>query len=327
MARKKKTKLKTTRLVESHKPSRFLTWTRVVRYGFRNLTRNAWLSIAAIIVMVITLLVIFATGLASSILAETIDAQRAKMDLSFYIKHDASDDILRNLAGKLRIQPNVKKVSISNSEDEYKKALKNNIQGWSLVSSEHGQETLASVIHVKLYDINKRNDIEKSVKNDPQFKEWTDTSVTDSQSIEARQTTIDKLSNIMNYASRVGGIVAAVFVVISVLIIFNTIRMTIFSRRDEIRMEQSIGADNYFIRGPFLVEAELYGIIAGIIAMILGYLLLTRILPSLGSFIEVSKTTRIVRQWWLAILAGMIAIGYVVGNLSARMALRKYLKK
>ena len=130
----------------------------------------------------------------------------------------------------------------------------------------------------------------------------------------------------MNYASRAGIVAAVIFIVISVLIIFNTIRMTIFSRRDEISMERSIGADNYFIRGPFLVEAELYGIIAAIIAMILGYLVLTKLLPSLGSYIEVTRTQAIVSQWWWAILLGMMFIGFLIGDLSARMALRKYLK-
>ena len=161
----------------------------------------------------------------------------------------------------------------------------------------------------------------------PIFKQWVDSSVANSQDVEARQQTINKLSSLMDVASRVGIVAGSFFVVISVLIIFNTIRMTIFSRRDEISMMKSIGADSYFIRGPFLIEAELYGVIAAIIAMIVGYLLSTKLLPSLGGYIEVKQTKSFILHWWWLILLGMITTGFVIGDLSARLALRKYLKK
>ena len=322
-----KKELKKERLVNNQRRRTFLTWTRVVRYGLRNFTRNAWLTVAATVVMTITLLIILVTAVASSVLGETITSQKDKMELSFYIRYDADEDVLRNLTGKLRIQPNVQSVDISTSEEEYKKASKDNAEAWSEVVSQGITPTLASVIHVKLDDMEQRDVIENFVDKDPQFQEWIDTSVTELQDVEARQETIDKLSSIMSYASRAGAVAAAIFIVISVLIIFNTIRMTIFSRRDEISMERSIGADNYFIRGPFLVEAELYGIIAAILAMILGYLTLTKLLPSLGSYIEVTQTQAFVVQWWWAILLGMIVLGFLIGDLSARMALHKYLKK
>lgn len=323
----KKSKLKKERLVNNQRRRTLLTWTRVVRYGLRNFTRNAWLTVAATAVMTITLLIIFVTAVASSVLNETITSQKEKMDLSFYIRYDASEDTLHNLAGKLRVQPNVESVTVSTSEEEYNQASKDNVDAWSLVIEEGVEPTFPAVIHVKLTDMERRSQIEDYVAGDPQFQEWIDTTVTNSQDVEARQETIDKLSNIMNYAGRAGIVAAAIFIVISVLIIFNTIRMTIFSRRDEISMERSIGADNYFIRGPFLVEAELYGIIAAILAMILGYLTLTKLLPSLGSYIEVAQTQAFVTHWWWAILLGMIILGFLIGDLSARMALHKYLKK
>ena len=92
-------------------------------------------------------------------------------------------------------------------------------------------------------------------------------------------------------------------------------------------MMKSIGADSYFIRGPFLIEAELYGVIAAIIAMVVGYLLSTKLLPGLGGYIEVKQTKSFILHWWWLILLGMVTTGFVIGDLSARLALRKYLKK
>ena len=318
---------KKERLVDTQSHHTVLTLSRVARYGLRNFTRNAWLTIAATAVMVITLLIIFVTVVASSVLGEAITGQKQKIDLSLYIKANASEDVLRTLAGKLRIQPNVTEVSISTSENEYKKASKDNVEGWSLVVDEGIKPAIPAVIHVKLADMSKRKTIEKFISGDPQFKQWVDSSVANSQDVEARQQTINKLSSLMDIASRVGIVAGSFFVVISVLIIFNTIRMTIFSRRDEISMMKSIGADSYFIRGPFLIEAELYGVIAAIIAMVVGYLLSTKLLPSLGGYIEVKQTKSFILHWWWLILLGMITTGFVIGDLSARLALRKYLKK
>ena len=318
---------KKERLVDTQSHHTVLTLSRVARYGLRNFTRNAWLTIAATAVMVITLLIIFVTVVASSVLGEAITSQKQKIDLSLYIKANASEDVLRTLAGKLRIQPNVTEVSISTSENEYKKASKDNVEGWSLVVDEGIKPAIPAVIHVKLADMSKRKAIEKFISGDPQFKQWVDSSVANSQDVEARQQTINKLSSLMDVASRVGIVAGSFFVVISVLIIFNTIRMTIFSRRDEISMMKSIGADSYFIRGPFLIEAELYGVIAAIIAMVVGYLLSTKLLPGLGGYIEVKQTKSFILHWWWLILLGMITTGFVIGDLSARLALRKYLKK
>lgn len=300
---------------------------RVIRYGCYSFCRNIWLTVATTLVMVITLLIIFVTVIANSVLSETIASQQAKMDLSYYIKYNVNDETLTDLMKKLQAQPHVQSVSYSTSHQEYEKASNDNVDGWEMVISEGIQPTLPAVLHVKLDDMNERETLDKYVKNDKDFQEWIDTGVSNSQDIAARQKTIERLSSILTVARRGGLIAGIIFMGISVLIIFNTIRMTIFSRRDEIAMMKSVGADNYFIRGPFLVEAELYGLIAALIAMALGYLILTKLLPSLANYIEVDETEMFVRTWWPVILLAMMAIGWILGYVSARLAIHKYLKK
>lgn len=317
---------KKQRLANPAESRKFLTWTRVVRYGLRNFTRNAWLSIAATVVMVITLLIILIAGIANSVLSETINDQRQKMDLSFYIKSNASDDTLRNLMGKLRVRPNVSSISISTSENEYKIASRENPEAYSQLIEQGVEPHFPAVIHVKLLDMNKRADLEKFVRSDKQFKEWIDNEVSNSEDISTRQNTIDKLANVMNYAGRSGLIASIIFVTISVLIIFNTIRMTIFSRREEISMMRSIGADDYFIRGPFLVEAQLYGLIAAIIAMAIAMVAQGQLLHSVANYINVTDTQAMISRWWPLMLLVLMVIGFAIGDISARLALRRYLK-
>ena len=318
--------------LEHDRRRRTLTRTRVMRYGLRNFSRNMWLTVAATAVMTITLLIIFATVVASSLLNETIKAQRQKMDISIYFRAETSDDTLRNLTGKLRVIPNVSSVNTSNSDDEYKKAVDANkhdqayMEALSLAASSGQGMQLPAVIHVKLHDTDDRAAVDEIITNDALFKEWIDHARATSDDVQIRQNTLNRLADIMNVAQRVGFGAAGLFVVISILIIFNTIRMAIFSRREEIDMMKAIGADQRFIRGPFLVEAELYGVIAALVATTLGYLALMQFLPSLGRYIEVGYTQEFMIQWFWLVALAMIAIGLVIGSISALLAVRRYLK-
>ena len=130
--------------------------------------------------------------------------------------------------------------------------------------------------------------------------------------------------------ARTGGIIlAAVFLVISVLIIFSTIRMAIFSRREEIYMMKLVGAEKNFIRGPFLVEAEICGIIAGLVAATVSFFGFMFMAPRLTNYgIDVSTITDILESNKLILVyLVFIALGIIIGRISARLAVSKYLNK
>jgi cell division transport system permease protein len=111
------------------------------------------------------------------------------------------------------------------------------------------------------------------------------------------------------------------------MIIFNTIRMAIFNRRDEIEIMKLIGAEKSFIRGPFIVEASLYGIIAAVVSVGLVYAALVFAGPSISSYgIEVSGTIKLFSQWPVVIFLSVIFVGIMIGIISSFMAMRRYLK-
>ena len=110
--------------------------------------------------------------------------------------------------------------------------------------------------------------------------------------------------------------------------IFNTIRMAIFSRREEIYMMRLVGADTNFIRGPFLVEAQICGIISGLLASTIAYGGYRLLAPSLvGYNIDISTVTMFMDTGRLVIVyLVVIGIGMLIGLISARLAMQKYLK-
>ncbi|MFZ1522474.1 MAG: FtsX-like permease family protein, partial [Candidatus Saccharimonadales bacterium] len=113
--------------------------------------------------------------------------------------------------------------------------------------------------------------------------------------------------------------------VISVILIFNTIRMTIFNRKDEIEIMRLIGASVWYIRGPFLVEASLYAFVASIFTMGITYGSIKNS-SKLSSFIEIIPVADFIKEyWWLCLLLILVA-GIFIGVFSASLAIRKYIR-
>ncbi|MCL2280509.1 ABC transporter permease [Candidatus Saccharibacteria bacterium] len=315
------------RLTRPKQTRRLLTRSRIVRYGMRNFTRNAWLTVAATAVMAVTLLIIFATVVMSQMLSGTVVKLRENIDISIYFDPKTDDDTLHNLMGKMQLVDNVKEVTISNSQNEYSKFIEENKDDSELIKTISDIEVnFPAVMHVKVNDLNNLQSIRDMVEEDPQYQKWLYTRRQPTYSGDQQQT-INKIANWANLAQRGGLVAGAVFLIISILVIFNTIRMAIFSRREEIEMMKLVGADKHFIRGPFLIEAEMYGILAALVAIILGYLAFMGLAPGLSNYgVMVDTVQSTMTSWWWLVLLMMIIIGIAIGYLSARLSARRYLK-
>ncbi|MCL2452025.1 ABC transporter permease [Candidatus Saccharibacteria bacterium] len=324
MTTKKKSKV---RLARPKQTRRVLTRSRIMRYGVRNFTRNAWLTVAATAVMTITLLIMLVTVVMSQMLNSTVDKLRDNIDVSIYIDPKADDDILEQLKGKMRLVENVKSVSVSNSQNEYEKFVEENKDDSDLIKTISDIEVnFPSVIHVRVNDLNNLEPIREMVEENPQYQKWLYARRAPTYAGD-QQVTINRIANWANLAQRGGLVAGGVFLIISILVIFNTIRMAIFSRREEIDMMRSVGADRHFIRGPFLIEAQMYGVLAAVIATALGYLALMWLAPGLSNAgVMVEPIEDVMTSWWWLVLLAMIAVGVAIGYISARLSARRYLK-
>ena len=143
----------------------------------------------------------------------------------------------------------------------------------------------------------------------------------------SRRAAIQSLAKWTDFAQKVGLGASILFVAISSLIVFNTIRMAIFNRRDEIEMMKLIGADRSFIRGPFVVEAIVYGFIAAVLATGIGVTILYTSQHNLQAYgIAMQGTITIITNYIGVVLLGMILLGALVGTISSLQATRRYLK-
>lgn len=309
--------------------------TRVIKYGTKGFGRNIWLSMAATIVMSFTLIILFVTIVASVILTNTAEMMKDKIDITIYFKPETSLEDLEKLTTVMSADSNVKEVMTSTSEEEYQKLLQKYIDDESImgVLDDEEMETIMvtekmhSTMRIKVYDVDDLSSIEEIVEEDELFKKFVNKEQAPTYDVNRAE-----IATITSWAriARTGGVILAiVFLIVSVLIIFSTIRMAIFSRREEIYMMKLVGADKSFIRGPFLVEAEISGIVAGVVAGVVSYFGFSGLAPKLAEYgINVEQINQILKSNQLVLVFVIFIIaGMVIGRVSAHLAVSRYLKK
>ena len=321
---------KAPRLGKQQMKRRYLTWLRMLRYGANNFTRNAWLTTAATAVMTITLLIILMTFVARQALATTVEDLRQKVDISIYLKSDITEPEIKAVSSKFEATPGVVSVRTITMDEAKKTYIEQNKPSAEQLQaiSELPVTPFFPSLRVIVNDPNDTSELANLVARDASVKAALNPDPKRAPSFSGeKKKVIETISRWTRLAEQGGAIAAIVFVAISMLIIFNTIRMAIFNRREEIQMMKLIGADKNFIRGPFVIEAVMYGFVAALIATAIGYALLYAAEKPLGSYgIAVAPTLRNLTVFAPLILLAMIAIGALIGVISSRLAVRRYLK-
>ena len=303
----------------------WVTFIRMCRYGVNNFSRNAWLTVAATAVMTITLFIIFTSVVSRQVLVDTLAVFRDNVTMAIYVDTDTDEEDVATIQRELEALDSVVSVNYTTpaeAREQFVQDQRDNVEVLEAVTESDNK--FPGTFDIVVEDINDTTEL----------KEYTDTSelVQDNKQREPsfageRRQTIENIGRTVNFARQVGIGLSIVFVVVSMLIIFNTIRMAIFNRREEIQMMKLIGAERSFIRGPFLVEAIVYGFFAAIVASALGYGLLYGAAPTLAAFeINVQPTIDFMTFYAGFIVLAMIVIGAIIGVVSSLLATRRYLR-
>lgn len=305
----------------------WLTFVRMVRYGVNNFSRNTWLTVAATAIMTVTLLIILTAVTARLALADTVADIRKKVDMSIYLESDTKQSQVDEVIKELRTLESVESVTYVTPEqarDEYAEANKKNPK--ILKALNESIAAFPGALRVNIKDINDTSELQNFVKTNKTLKKYIDESREPSFSGPLRDA-IQNIGRTISFAEKLGLLLAAIFVVLSSLIVFNTIRMAIFSRKEEIQMMKLIGADKSFIRGPFVVEAVVYGFIAAVIAFALELLIVISVQDKLESYgLAVNGVVTVLVMYAPFVLLGTIVVGATIGVISSLLATRKYLK-
>ncbi len=300
-----------------------ITMWRIIKAGFTNFVRNGVLSFASTTIMVLTLLSLSTFLIVNIALTTGIQAIQEKIDVSAYLNDTAKEEDILDLQKVIADSSDVKSVKYVSKDEaliRYKEQNKNNQK--LLESLEGIDNPLPASLEVKVYDPAKLEQVTKV------FEEDNYKGLIRKVSYKENKIVIDKLFSATEFIKKVGIGATTAFALITLIIVFNTIRIAIFSQKDDIEIMRLVGATNWFIRGPFILEGALYGIIATIITMISLAAILYYTGPSLTNYFGGvgSDVNSYLYNNVVVILLVQLGIGIIIGVTSSWLALRKYLK-
>lgn len=306
---------------------KFITFWRIIKAGAQNFVRNVTLAVAAMAVMIITLTIVLISLVANATFNNTVKQITDKIDVSVYLKDSVTTQQRDNLMDDLKGIENVQEVTYISKEEaleNYKQQNKDNLE--LLVAISQTDNPLPATVRIKPHDPNRIQDIKNYLEQEDVKQLQSDETSYSGDRKEA----IDKISKATVFFRRAGFAAVIVFAMVSMLIIFNTIRMTIFNRRDELTIMRLLGASSWYIRGPFVVETMIYGVVAGIISVVFCNALFVVSssafnASSLG-LLDIQYASDYFKDHFWLILTVQIAIGMLIGAASSIIATRRYLK-
>ncbi len=306
---------------------KFITLGRIIKTGFINFVRNASLAVAATTVMVITLSIVLFSVIANASFTNTLQQLTDKIVISVYLKDDVNDQQREKLIADLKGIENVRSVEYITKDralEEYRED--NQDKPDLLVAISQTDNPLPAHLRVKSKDPNKIQDVRNFIeKPDVKVLQSDETSYSGE-----RKEAIDNISRSTSFLRKAALAGVVVFALVSVMIIFNTIRMAIFNRRDELTIMRLLGANTSYIRGPFIVETILYGIVAAILSVTLCETLF-RVqasafdASSLG-LLDIKYANQYFADRYWRILLIQLGIGTLIGAASSYIATHRYLK-
>lgn len=306
---------------------KMITAERILKNGFINFWRNIWLSVAAIAMMLITLTILLFAVVANATFGHTIADITSHIDVSVYLKDSVTDAQRQNLIKQLYAIDNVKSVNYINKDTALKDYEAQNANNPDLLAAiSQTDNPLPASLDIKPKDPNKLQDL-KTFLDKPNILALQSDPTSYSGD---RKAAIDKITSATHFFQQAGIAGIIVFVFISMLIIFNTIRMAIFNRRDELIIMRLLGASTSFIRGPFIVETMLYGIVAALlsvaaVAALFAVASQTLQASSLG-LLDINYSDKYFTNRLWQILTIQVLAGIIIGAVSSLIATRRYLK-
>ncbi|MFC1595277.1 cell division protein FtsX [Patescibacteria group bacterium] len=294
---------------------------RVIKAGFVNFWRNFWVSFATILIMVLALFMIGSIVFSRSLLFSVLEEIESKVDISVYFVLDAEESDIKNIQESIFLLSEVESVEYISKANALAIFEERHRENALLTSSleELGANPFGASLNIRAHDPSQYETVAL-------FLEQGNFPSIEKVNYRKNKIVIDRLANIIN-ASRDAGVgISLVLSFIAMLVVFNTIRLAIFSSREEIQIEELVGASSWYIRMPFLVEGFLHGLIASIVTMLIFWPLTLWLGPKAQFFFGGFNLYTYYVSNLLQFFFILASVGVVLGALSSFIATRRYLK-
>lgn len=305
----------------------FTSTRRIIRAGFINFWRNALVSLSAIFVMTIALFVVGSTLLTSVFLDSSLEEIKSKVDINIYFNPDVTEQDIYVMKTNLESLPEVKSVEYISREQaiENFKTRHGNDYLMTQALEELVDNPLGAILNIRAKDTSQYEAIAKHIKSE-QEAAGQGANLVYNVNYSKNKVVIDKLTAITTGVKRVSAAVLIALIIIAIVITFNTIRLAIYVSREEIAIMRLVGANNSFVRGPFIIEGMMYGMVAAIFATGLFYPVTQWLRDATENFYGGIDLFEYYINHLNEIFSILIAGGVLLGAISSFLAVRRYLK-
>lgn len=302
---------------------------RIINYGIKNYLRNGWLSIAATLMVAMTLFVVSVFVLNAYATKQATKSIEDKLDMAIYVTDKPSEEDVLSFVNQIKGYGEVSEVQYLNKDQVAAEFQKTDIQDTikQQVSSENNP--LPRTIKVKAKDPTQFDTIDQKIKDSAFAKDSNIRSLSYGKNRSLIQGLVAQSEKI----NRNGLIVGSIFTVIAVLFIYNTVRIIIRFRDDEIGIMKLVGATNTYVRGPFIVEGALYGLFAGITTLVALSFYLRNGLPEGASAVATPNTeiARTVYDFYTSHIGeigfALVACAMLLSMICTTISVQYHLKK
>ncbi len=296
---------------------------RILKFSFQDISRNVWLTVATITILVLALFSVNMLLTVQSLSQNAIDAVKSKVNISLYLRPEASEAEILDLKTKLLAMPEVKEVGyISKNQalDFFRERNKNNPEILSALR-ELGKNPLSPSLVISPKDSDQAGNLIEQIKknNNPiiESRDFTDNALI-----------LQKINQITKKINEVGFFIIAIFILTSMLVAYNSIKVAIYTHRREIEIMRLVGASNRFIYQPFLFSAIFYALAATIIGVALFFPFLGLLQPYLEVFFldyQFNIVSYFLSHFFLIFGAQFLAVA-LINIIASGLAIRRYSK-
>jgi cell division transport system permease protein len=295
---------------------------RIIKTGFQNFWRNSWLSAATISIIVLTLFVIASLLLLNVVTQSVVASLENKVDVSAYFNSASPETDILAIRQELIKLPEVKSAEYVSKDEALKQFKDRHSDNPTLLQSlsELNDNPLQPSLNIKAQSAAQFETIVSFLE---QSKYAT---LIDKVNYHQNKEVIDRVSNLASNIGRGGLIASFILALMAVFVTFNTVRLTMYNWKDEISVMRLVGASNWYIRGPFVVEGIIYGILAALATLIVLYPVLYFVSPKITSFLPEVDLFYFFEANVGQILILLVGVGAALGSLSSLIAIRRYLR-
>jgi len=300
---------------------------RILKTGFINFWRNGVVSLSAVLVMSITLLIVSSVIFTTALLEHTLDELKAKVDVNISMIPSVFEEDIFDLQKNLESLPEVESVTYISREEVLENYEQRHAEDQKILAAL--DELDDNPFGANLNIIAQSPDLYENIQLflDENYPVDTNTSIIDDVNFFEKKMAIDRLNSVIQAGERFGIIITFIFILLSILITLNTIRLAIFISKDEIKVMNLVGADSAYISEPFIVTGAIYGIFSAILVLVLLYPISYWVGPNIASiFFDMNIFNYYLDNFW-RMLGIIFFSGILIGSVSSFLAISRYLKK